>query len=140
MVCGKWSQAGLIEQVTQNEGAFYVAADPLVEVERRPGPTGKPIERQLTLRYLAPPGRRAPHVSDRGTQGCPPQARQVYDLAVKSPTVLVMAAGEGTRMRSSLPKMLHPVFGRPMVTSPSAYAPRGGGRQDGRGRSSHPQP
>jgi bifunctional UDP-N-acetylglucosamine pyrophosphorylase / glucosamine-1-phosphate N-acetyltransferase len=26
-----------------------------------------------------------------------------------------MAAGEGTRMRSSLPKMLHPVCGRPMV-------------------------
>jgi bifunctional UDP-N-acetylglucosamine pyrophosphorylase/glucosamine-1-phosphate N-acetyltransferase len=32
--------------------------------------------------------------------------------------VLVMAAGEGTRMRSSLPKMLHPVCGRPMVAWP----------------------
>ena len=32
-----------------------------------------------------------------------------------APTVLVMAAGEGTRMRSSLPKVLHPVCGRPMV-------------------------
>jgi bifunctional UDP-N-acetylglucosamine pyrophosphorylase / glucosamine-1-phosphate N-acetyltransferase len=31
------------------------------------------------------------------------------------PTVLVMAAGEGTRMRSSVPKVLHPVCGRPMV-------------------------
>jgi bifunctional UDP-N-acetylglucosamine pyrophosphorylase/glucosamine-1-phosphate N-acetyltransferase len=30
-------------------------------------------------------------------------------------TVLIMAAGRGTRMRSSLPKMLHPVAGRPMV-------------------------
>src|SRR4029079_6374521 len=30
-------------------------------------------------------------------------------------TVLIMAAGEGTRMRSSLPKMLHPVCGRPMI-------------------------
>jgi bifunctional UDP-N-acetylglucosamine pyrophosphorylase/glucosamine-1-phosphate N-acetyltransferase len=29
-----------------------------------------------------------------------------------------MAAGEGTRMRSSLPKMLHPVCGRPMVAWP----------------------
>jgi bifunctional UDP-N-acetylglucosamine pyrophosphorylase/glucosamine-1-phosphate N-acetyltransferase len=29
--------------------------------------------------------------------------------------VLVLAAGEGTRMRSSLPKVLHPVLGRPMV-------------------------
>lgn len=30
-------------------------------------------------------------------------------------TVLVMAAGKGTRMRSSLPKVLHPVLGRPMI-------------------------
>ncbi|HEY0390772.1 MAG TPA: bifunctional UDP-N-acetylglucosamine diphosphorylase/glucosamine-1-phosphate N-acetyltransferase GlmU [Solirubrobacterales bacterium] len=37
---------------------------------------------------------------------------------MKSPLVLVMAAGEGTRMRSSLPKMLHPVCGRPMVAWP----------------------
>jgi bifunctional UDP-N-acetylglucosamine pyrophosphorylase/glucosamine-1-phosphate N-acetyltransferase len=32
--------------------------------------------------------------------------------------VLVMAAGEGTRMRSSTPKMLHPVCGRPLVAWP----------------------
>jgi bifunctional UDP-N-acetylglucosamine pyrophosphorylase / glucosamine-1-phosphate N-acetyltransferase len=31
------------------------------------------------------------------------------------PTVLIMAAGHGTRMRSSLPKVLHPVCGRPML-------------------------
>lgn len=30
-------------------------------------------------------------------------------------TVLVMAAGRGTRMRSSLPKVLHPICGKPMV-------------------------
>ena len=30
-------------------------------------------------------------------------------------TVLLMAAGRGTRMRSSMPKVLHPVCGRPMV-------------------------
>jgi bifunctional UDP-N-acetylglucosamine pyrophosphorylase/glucosamine-1-phosphate N-acetyltransferase len=30
-------------------------------------------------------------------------------------SVLIMAAGHGTRMRSSLPKVLHPVCGRPMV-------------------------
>lgn len=30
-------------------------------------------------------------------------------------TVLVMAAGRGTRMRSGLPKVLHPVCGKPMV-------------------------
>lgn len=31
------------------------------------------------------------------------------------PTVLIMAAGHGTRMRSSLPKVLHPVCGKPML-------------------------
>ena len=30
-------------------------------------------------------------------------------------TVLIMAAGQGTRMRSELPKVLHPVCGKPMV-------------------------
>jgi len=31
------------------------------------------------------------------------------------PTILIMAAGHGTRMRSTLPKVLHPVCGRPMI-------------------------
>jgi bifunctional UDP-N-acetylglucosamine pyrophosphorylase/glucosamine-1-phosphate N-acetyltransferase len=31
---------------------------------------------------------------------------------------VILAAGQGTRMRSSLPKMLHPVAGRPMVLWP----------------------
>jgi bifunctional UDP-N-acetylglucosamine pyrophosphorylase/glucosamine-1-phosphate N-acetyltransferase len=31
------------------------------------------------------------------------------------PTVLIMAAGQGTRMKSVLPKVLHPVCGRPML-------------------------
>src|SRR3954463_14843382 len=30
-------------------------------------------------------------------------------------TALIMAAGQGTRMRSALPKVLHPVCGVPMV-------------------------
>jgi len=30
-------------------------------------------------------------------------------------SAVVLAAGEGTRMRSSLPKVLHPLCGRPMV-------------------------
>ncbi|HEX3241107.1 MAG TPA: bifunctional UDP-N-acetylglucosamine diphosphorylase/glucosamine-1-phosphate N-acetyltransferase GlmU [Solirubrobacterales bacterium] len=48
---------------------------------------------------------------------------------MSSPLVLVMAAGEGTRMRSSLPKMLHPVCGRPMVAWPVLAA-----REAGAGR------
>lgn len=33
-------------------------------------------------------------------------------------TALIMAAGQGTRMRSSLPKVMHPVCGRPMIVWP----------------------
>lgn len=40
--------------------------------------------------------------------------------------VLVMAAGEGTRMRSSTPKVLHPVCGRPMVAWPVLAAREAG--------------
>ena len=40
------------------------------------------------------------------------------DTVAGGPTVLIMAAGEGTRMRSSMPKPLHPVCGRPMVAWP----------------------
>jgi bifunctional UDP-N-acetylglucosamine pyrophosphorylase/glucosamine-1-phosphate N-acetyltransferase len=46
-----------------------------------------------------------------------------------APTVLIMAAGEGTRMRSSRPKVLHPVCGRPMVAWPVIAA-----REAGAGR------
>ena len=49
-----------------------------------------------------------------------------YDPGVSSPLVLVMAAGEGTRMRSSLPKMLHPVCGRPLVAWPILAAREAG--------------
>src|ERR687884_708589 len=43
-------------------------------------------------------------------------------------TVLIMAAGHGTRMRSRLPKVLHPVCGRPMVLW-VAEAARGAGAE-----------
>jgi bifunctional UDP-N-acetylglucosamine pyrophosphorylase / glucosamine-1-phosphate N-acetyltransferase len=41
-----------------------------------------------------------------------------------APTVVILAAGEGTRMRSALPKVLHPICGRPMILWPlfAAYA------------------
>ena len=35
-----------------------------------------------------------------------------------APTVVILAAGEGTRMRSALPKLLHPICGRPMILWP----------------------
>jgi bifunctional UDP-N-acetylglucosamine pyrophosphorylase/glucosamine-1-phosphate N-acetyltransferase len=42
-----------------------------------------------------------------------------------------MAAGEGTRMRSSTPKMLHPVCGRPMVAWPILAAREATGAERG---------
>jgi len=37
---------------------------------------------------------------------------------VPAPTVVIIAAGEGTRMRSVLPKVLHPLCGRPLIGWP----------------------
>jgi bifunctional UDP-N-acetylglucosamine pyrophosphorylase / glucosamine-1-phosphate N-acetyltransferase len=46
-----------------------------------------------------------------------------------APTVVILAAGEGTRMRSALPKVLHPICGRPMLLWPLLAA-----REAGAGR------
>ncbi|MDR1677374.1 MAG: NTP transferase domain-containing protein [Deltaproteobacteria bacterium] len=35
---------------------------------------------------------------------------------LSAPAVVVLAAGKGTRMKSELPKVLHPVMGRPIIT------------------------
>src|ERR1700755_1192878 len=40
---------------------------------------------------------------------------------------IVLAAGEGTRMRSSLPKVLHPVAGQSLLFHVLAAAPKGEG-------------
>ncbi len=45
---------------------------------------------------------------------------------VPAPTVLILAAGEGTRMRSDLPKVLHPLCGRPLIEWPIAAAREAG--------------
>jgi bifunctional UDP-N-acetylglucosamine pyrophosphorylase / glucosamine-1-phosphate N-acetyltransferase len=41
---------------------------------------------------------------------------------VTAPVVVILAAGEGTRMRSATPKLLHPLCGRPMIAWPVAAA------------------
>ncbi|MEY2514902.1 MAG: bifunctional UDP-N-acetylglucosamine pyrophosphorylase / glucosamine-phosphate N-acetyltransferase, partial [bacterium] len=41
-------------------------------------------------------------------------------------TAVILAAGQGTRMRSQLPKMLHPLCGRPLVGWPIAAAQQAG--------------
>ncbi len=45
--------------------------------------------------------------------------------AALGPVAVIMAAGLGTRMRSQLPKVLHPVCGRPMLAYVIDAAPRG---------------
>jgi bifunctional UDP-N-acetylglucosamine pyrophosphorylase / glucosamine-1-phosphate N-acetyltransferase len=48
---------------------------------------------------------------------------------VPEPTVVILAAGEGTRMRSQLPKVLHPLCGRPLIAWPvKAAQDAGAGR------------
>jgi hypothetical protein len=46
-------------------------------------------------------------------------------MTARSSLTIVLAAGEGTRMRSSLPKVLHPVAGQSLL----AHVPR---REPGR--------
>jgi bifunctional UDP-N-acetylglucosamine pyrophosphorylase/glucosamine-1-phosphate N-acetyltransferase len=47
-------------------------------------------------------------------------------LSVSAPTVMILAAGQGTRMRSNLPKGLHPLCGRPLIAWPVLAAQRSG--------------
>jgi bifunctional UDP-N-acetylglucosamine pyrophosphorylase/glucosamine-1-phosphate N-acetyltransferase len=45
---------------------------------------------------------------------------------VPAPTVLILAAGEGTRMKSATPKVLHPICGRAMIEWPIRAAQEAG--------------
>src|SRR5689334_14689304 len=46
-------------------------------------------------------------------------------MGSRSSLTVVLAAGEGTRMRSNLPKVLHPIAGQPMLAHVLASAPQG---------------
>jgi bifunctional UDP-N-acetylglucosamine pyrophosphorylase/glucosamine-1-phosphate N-acetyltransferase len=46
-------------------------------------------------------------------------------MTARSSLTVVLAAGEGTRMRSSLPKVLHPVAGQPLLAHVLHAAPSG---------------
>src|ERR1700710_2741354 len=48
-------------------------------------------------------------------------------MTARSSLTVVLAAGEGTRMRSSLPKVLHPVAGQSLLAHVLAAAPSGSG-------------
>jgi bifunctional UDP-N-acetylglucosamine pyrophosphorylase / glucosamine-1-phosphate N-acetyltransferase len=48
-------------------------------------------------------------------------------MAARSSLTIVLAAGEGTRMRSSIPKVLHPVAGQSLLAHVLGAAPNGAG-------------
>ena len=48
-------------------------------------------------------------------------------MTARSSLTIVLAAGEGTRMRSRLPKVLHPVAGESLLAHVLAAAPQGTG-------------
>jgi bifunctional UDP-N-acetylglucosamine pyrophosphorylase/glucosamine-1-phosphate N-acetyltransferase len=48
-------------------------------------------------------------------------------MTERTSLTVVLAAGEGTRMRSSLPKVLHPVAGQPLLAHVLEAAPHGAG-------------
>ncbi len=48
-------------------------------------------------------------------------------MTARSSLTVVLAAGEGTRMRSSVPKVLHPVAGQPLLAHVLQAAPKGDG-------------
>src|SRR5438034_10757142 len=48
-------------------------------------------------------------------------------MTARSSLTVVLAAGEGTRMRSSQPKVLHPVAGQSLLAHVLNAAPRGEG-------------
>ncbi len=58
---------------------------------------------------------------------------EVADRRKRTCLAIVLAAGEGTRMRSALPKVLHRIAGRSMLAHVLA-AVRGAGTRNGRGR------
>ena len=76
-----------------------------------------PPPSKSTLRYS--------DLNDPDTSG----AGRYYDARVPEPTVVILAAGEGTRMRSAVPKVLHPLCGRPLIAWPVPAA-----REAGAGR------
>ena len=69
-----------------------------------------PLESQVEVRNLAPEHRSSPETPRMVRDGMDATMSGYRPLAA-----VVLAAGEGTRMRSETPKVLHPLCGRPML-------------------------
>ena len=71
-----------------------------------------PLESQVEVRNLAPEPRPGNIIKRlRAT----PSTEETVHLPYRPLSAVVLAAGEGTRMRSATPKVLHPLCGRPML-------------------------
>src|ERR1700722_13308934 len=81
---------------------------------------GRPLE---PLGLGSSPGSPAADRRDRGptTAAVVSPARSMF-AALAGPIVVILAAGQGSRMRSRLPKLLHPLCGRPIIGWPVATA------------------
>src|SRR5947209_20372408 len=55
-------------------------------------------------------------------------------MSVRSSLTVVLAAGDGTRMRSGLPKVLHPVAGQSLLAHVLNAAPKEQGKGQGKGQ------
>lgn len=64
-----------------------------------------------------------------GSGGWAASAARGYHARVTAPVVVILAAGQGTRMRSATPKLLHPLCGRPLIEWPIAAARAAGARK-----------
>src|SRR6187551_330496 len=53
------------------------------------------------------------------------KANTGFRMSARSSLTIVLAAGEGTRMQSSLPKVLHPVAGQSLLAHVLGAAPKG---------------
>src|SRR6185369_14390942 len=71
-------------------------------------------KRQCTLARL-----RYYTASDSATKS---QCERINHMNSPALAVVVLAAGQGTRMKSALPKVLHPIAGRPMLAHVLAVA------------------
>src|SRR3954465_7852468 len=77
------------------------------------GATGTWSARKGSARDV--PGRDDVRLPPHRLRATPPR---LYDGSVTAPTVVILAAGHGTRMRSAVPKMLHPLCGLPLFAWP----------------------
>src|SRR4051812_15286833 len=85
---------------------------PAAAADRQAGPAAGDCPHDTGRRSRPPPARRRPP-QPTAARTTPPAT--LRNLMAAQLTALIMAAGHGTRMRSSLAKVLHPVCGVPMV-------------------------